>query len=494
MLDGSSSSYKNLEELSNQTARMLINLGIKHGNVVAIFNNKSVEAFAIMIACLKTGIIYTNLDNNNPGDRLYKILNICKPSLILSPSAHYHKILESKFHVDLIMDYQSEKFRDKLKDSSTELLINTSQVTGNTPAYIMFTSGSTGFPKGVVITHSNVLNFIKWSKITYKTSPGDIFTNINPMYFDNSVFDFYSSIFTGACLIPVNEELTKNPRKLIELLNLFLPTIWFSVPSMLVYSLKLRAINKTDLPSLRIVSFGGEGFPKNQLRNLWNFWGDRVKFINVYGPTECTCICSSFEVTKKEIDNDELLPLGPIASNFGQLIIDENGRMVENDEIGELWITGPNVGLGYINNPEKTKDVFIQNPFNDSYRDIIYKSGDLVKFNSIDNLIYFSGRKDNQIKRMGYRIELEEIENALASLDYIEENAVIYINNNYNETSGKIIGCVRSINVEESRIIKDLEKIIPSYMLPNEFRFYEHLPKNQNGKIDRLQLKLDFVE
>jgi D-alanine--poly(phosphoribitol) ligase subunit 1 len=356
----------------------------------------------------------------------------------------------------------------------------------------MFTSGSTGFPKGVIITHSNVLNFIEWSKLTYNITPSDLFTNINPMHFDNSVFDFYSSIFTGACMIPVSEDLTKNPRKLFQVLNKVNPTIWFSVPSMLVYALKLRAVNEPDLPSLRIVSFGGEGFPKNQLRNLWNIWGKRVKFINVYGPTECTCICSSYEVTQKDIEKDELLPLGPMAPNFGHIISDDGLKQVSGNEAGELWISGPNVGLGYYNNPEKTNEVFIQNPFINTHRDIIYKSGDLVRYDKVENLLYFCGRKDNQIKRMGYRIELEEIENALGSLVYIEENAVIYIDSADN--IGKIIACVRSINTEEFRIISDLEKLIPSYMLPSEFKFYDHLPKNQNGKIDRLQLKMDFAE
>jgi D-alanine--poly(phosphoribitol) ligase subunit 1 len=492
MTDGSVTSYDRLNTLSNQIARFIINKNILTGNVAAIFNDKSIEAYAIMIACLKTGVIYTNLDTNSPVDRINKMIDISKPSIFFTNTINITKITSINHYKHITVDYKSEEFIIEINKLPTEFLKENSSVTGNTPAYLMFTSGSTGFPKGVIITHSNVLNFIEWSKLTYNITPSDLFTNINPMHFDNSVFDFYSSIFTGACMIPVSEDLTKNPRKLFQVLNKVNPTIWFSVPSMLVYALKLRAVNEPDLPSLRIVSFGGEGFPKNQLRNLWNIWGKRVKFINVYGPTECTCICSSYEVTQKDIEKDELLPLGPMAPNFGHIISDDGLKQVSGNEAGELWISGPNVGLGYYNNPEKTNEVFIQNPFINTHRDIIYKSGDLVRYDKVENLLYFCGRKDNQIKRMGYRIELEEIENALGSLVYIEENAVIYIDSADN--IGKIIACVRSINTEEFRIISDLEKLIPSYMLPSEFKFYDHLPKNQNGKIDRLQLKMDFAE
>jgi len=488
-LDGSIIPYKEIHKKSNQIARFLITKCIVKGNVVAIFNDKSIDAYSIMIACLKLGVTYTNLDTNSPVDRINKMIDISRPATFFTNTRNFAKLIESKYDNTCIIDYSTSEFSETIASFSVELPNETLNVTGNLPAYLMFTSGSTGFPKGVVITHANVLNFIGWARSTYQITEDDVFTNINPLHFDNSVFDFYSSLFTGACMIPVTEDVTKNPRKLFELLNPLNPTIWFSV-SMLVYALKLRAINEGDLSFLRIVSFGGEGFPKNQLRNLWTLWGSRVTFLNVYGPTECTCICSSHKVTQKDIDKDELLPLGPMASNFGHLIIGAQGVSVDDNEIGELCITGPNVGLGYFNNPVKTNEVFVQNPLILTHRDIIYKSGDLVRYDACENLLYFCGRKDNQIKRMGYRIELEEIENALGALPYIEENAVVYIKTD--DTNGRIIACLRSGIVDESKIISDLEKIVPSYMLPNEVKFYEHLPKNQNGKIDRLQLKNEF--
>lgn len=490
-LDGTTVSYSEMEKLSNKIANYLLENTVKQGDVIAIFNEKNSVSCSIMLACLKIGAIYTNLDYNSPVERIRKMLGLCNPVMFFSPEKYVSFLEQCNFEESKTISYTSSNFLETIAGFSDNFPITNSNVIGNNPAYLMFTSGSTGFPKGVVITHANILNFINWSKNTYRTSPDDIFTNINPMHFDNSVFDFYSSLYTGASMAPVTEELTKNPRKLLDVLNKINPTIWFSVPSMLVYMLKMRALKETDLPGLRIVSFGGEGFPKNQLRNLWDLWGCRVRFLNVYGPTECTCICSSYDVSEKDMSTDDLLPLGPMAPNFGFLILNNEEKPVEEEDIGELYISGPNVGFGYFNNPEKTKEVFVQNPLNNFYSEIVYKSGDLARYNRKENLLYFTGRTDNQIKRMGYRIELEEIENALGSLNYIEENAVIY--NKLDNDNGKIIVCIRSTTKDENKILADIAKLIPSYMLPNEFRFYDHLPKNQNGKIDRLKLKEEYV-
>ena len=490
-IDETTITYNVLEVYSNKIANYLLDMGITQNNVVAIFNNKSLESYSIMIACLKIGAIYTNIDHNSPVERLNKMIQQCNPTIFFTFTDNINRLTDTNISKVHVCDYACANFKKELDTYSSIIPENVYNVTGDTPAYLMFTSGSTGFPKGVVITHSNVLNLIEWSKYTYSSSKQDIFTNINPMHFDNSVFDFYSSLFTGASLIPIPEDLTKNPRLLIKELNKAKPTIWFSVPSMLVFALKLRAITTDDLLTLRIVTFGGEGFPKNQLRNLWKFWGDRVQFINVYGPTECTCICSSYLVSAEDVESDELLPLGPIAPNFCHLIINESGNVVEDESIGELCIVGPNVGLGYYNNLDKTNEVFVQHPAVTAYKQIMYKSGDLVRYDKNKGILHFCGRKDNQIKRMGYRIELEEIENAFSALSYVEENAVIYIKTN--DDNGKIIACLRSRKDDDSLILNDLSKFIPSYMLPNEIKYYDHLPKNQNGKIDRITLKNECV-
>jgi D-alanine--poly(phosphoribitol) ligase subunit 1 len=489
-VDGEIITYSELDKLSDQISHYLLNSGLQKGNVVAILNNKSLTAYAIMIACLKTGVVYTNLDPKSPIERFKKMLNICKPTALFYYSDENDSIANSPdLQVSHKIDYSVLNFANDISNLPTKLPSQNALVNSNNPSYIMFTSGSTGFPKGVLISHANLLNFVQWTKTTYSSTVNDVFTNLNPMHFDNSVFDFYASLFTGASMVPVRENLTINPRKMLDALNKLNPTIWFSVPSLLVYVLNMRALKDDDLPNLRIVTYGGEGFPKNQLRLLWSKWCKRVKFINVYGPTECTCICSSYVVRDSDMKSDNLLPLGPIAPNFYALVLDENNNPVNTGETGELCIGGPNVGLGYYNNPEKTTEVFICNPLIKSHPDIIYKSGDLVTYDEENDLYNFKGRKDNQIKRMGYRIELEEIENALNSLSQIKESAVVFVSTG---NKSQILACVCATQSDEKTIHEELKKYLPLYMMPDAFVYFDKLPKNQNGKIDRLKLKSDI--
>ncbi|MCO6499930.1 MAG: amino acid adenylation domain-containing protein [Vicingus serpentipes] len=486
-VDDTSVSYNKLNVLSNKIAHYLLQENIKRNDVIAILNNKTPVSYAIMIACLKIGATYTNIDPKSPIERFNRMVAICNPKLLF----YYQdeNIIINEFSSEIIntIDYSSNEFANAINKLEDSFPRYNEMVNANTPVYIMFTSGSTGFPKGVVISHQNILNFIKWSKATYHTTVKDVFTNINPMHFDNSVFDFYSSLFTGAAIVPVNENLTRNPRKLLDALNQVKPTVWFSVPSMLVYVLNMRALKETDLPTLRVVTYGGEGFPKNQLKKLWQHWGNRVRFVNVYGPTECTCICSSYDVSEIDMENDDLLPLGHMAPNFYGLVLDENGDEVKVGEVGELCLGGPNVGIGYYNNLEKTEEVFISNPVITTHKEMVYKSGDLVKQDAETKMFLFCGRKDNQIKRMGYRIELEEIENAFNAIEYVKESAVIYLDNE--KYPSKIIACLNSNNEDKEKTSEVLKKYLPSYMLPDLYFYFAQLPKNQNGKIDRLKLK-----
>ena len=477
--------FKALNILSNKISNYLINQDLQKKDVIAIMHDKSSIAYSIMIACLKLGIIYTNIDPKSPKTRLEKIIQISQPKLLF-----VFQDLDEDFEIDVI-NYQGNKFNEVLTSSSVSLKSLNIEVNSNNPAYLMFTSGSTGFPKGVIISHQNVLNFIAWSKKAFSIDSNDSITSINPPYFDNSVFDFFGSLFNGASLISIDYNLLITPKKLIEYLNIKKPTIWFSVPSMLVFMLNLRALNSDDLPTLKKIIFGGEGFPKNQLRKLWNLWGDQKVFFNVYGPTECTCICSSYELRSNDLESDELLPLGPIADNFYFHILDKEGQKVAENQMGELYIGGPNVGLGYFNDIAKTEQVFIYNPFQLTYKEKIYKSGDIVRYDSINKLLHFHGRTDNQIKKMGFRIELEEIETALNSLNEINECAVISSNQN---DRAEIIACICSNNFDVKEVLKMLKGLIPYYMIPDKFLEFERLPKNANGKIDRQTLKNTIYE
>jgi D-alanine--poly(phosphoribitol) ligase subunit 1 len=486
--NGHAISYERINRESNQFARYLFSLGCKNGDVVAILNEKSYLAYSLMIACLKCGIIYTNLDVSSPETRIEKIINKCLPKVIFLDAEverELPKYLELFPSVKIIALKENDLLK-KFRDFEGENLEETFAVTGSQGSYIMFTSGSTGFPKGALMSHANVLNFIHWGRETFQVTYQDIFTNANPIYFDNSVFDFYVSIFNGATLVPLSHSLVKDAKGLVNTVNNSGCTIWFSVPSLLVYLLTTKTLTKTDFPLVSRISFGGEGFPKNKLKQLYEMFSGRMTLYNVYGPTECTCICSSYILNGNDFENmSGLAPLGYIAPNFSYDIIPTTA---DNSSLGELALIGPCVGLGYFNDEEKTKRSFVQNS-KVKFTQIMYKTGDIVERGK-DGYLYFRGRADNQIKHMGYRIELEEVESAFSSLEYVNEVGVIYEKLNADLGQIKAFVSVNDISKSEREILKDIRNILPPYMIPRRLIILPLLPKNQNGKIDRRQLRI----
>lgn len=476
--------YKDLNSLSNKIANYLLSSGIKTYDVIGIFNTKEPIGYASMLACLKIGATYTNIDKESPRIRLEKILKTCKPKLLLSDHTPSDLIqnVSKKQNIKLI-NLNNSRIFEKFNDKNLEI---SNQIIGYTPAYIMFTSGSTGTPKGVTVSHANVLSFLQWSVKRYNITPRDKFAQVSPMYFDNSVFDFFTALFSGASLVPIKKEVTKSPLDLVNLIDKMQCTIWFSVPSLLVYLQTMRVLNEETFQSIRVFTFGGEGFPKGELKKLYDLYGKKAKVINVYGPTEATCICSSYDINEKDFeDMNTLSPLGAINPNFEYMVVDKNMQEVKNGEKGELCLVGPNVALGYYNDIKRTNQNFVQNPKITTHRDITYKTGDIVY--EKDGLLWFVGRVDNQIKHMGYRIELEEIEAALNSLKYIKQSAVLYerVNINY----GKIIAYITtSEKINELQIKNHLQNFLPEYMIPNIIKEKEELPKNANGKIDKGKL------
>ena len=486
-------SYKELNNKANQIARYLLDLGIRQHDVVCVEGVKNVCTFAFMIASLKIGAVYVILDPESPIERLRKIISTCLPKILFIKSAFEPMVEEIKRALDVIVIHnEPEELIERIKQYAHNNLHETRKVTGTNPAYIMYTSGSTGLPKGAVMTHHNVLNLIDWSIETFNISPLDTLTNVNPLYFDNSVFDFYSSLFSGACLVPLTKETVTNPRSLIDAIDELECTLWFSVPTLLIFLQTMKALNKNNLKYIRRFIFGGEGYPKSKLKKLYDIYSDKAQLFNVYGPTECTCISSSYKIAADDFhDLQGFPPLGDMIDNFLYLILDENNQKVPANEIGELCLLGPNVGRGYYNDPARTQVSFVQNPYNTKYNEIMYKTGDMVKYNPEDNKIYIVGRKDNQIKHMGYRIELEEIETALSSLEYISQSAVLHSNS---RGLSRIIAVVSSkTEIEELQIRNDLKQIIPDYMIPTIFHIVKELPKNPNGKIDRRKLAETYL-
>jgi D-alanine--poly(phosphoribitol) ligase subunit 1 len=480
-------SFESLDKASNSIANYLLSKGVNKGDRVCLILDKYEVTYSLIIACLKIGAPYFNVDPANPIARTQYMLEKCDPKIIFSSKKLEIAQWESR---NMVVPSGDNSWYAPFSNNKTDKNISLS---GNDPAYIMFTSGSTGFPKGVTISHSNLAYFIDWAKWEYDITPQDVSTNVNPLYFDNSVFDIYSSLFNGGALIPFNAETIKDPIATLKKVNECGATLFFSVPSLLILFQTLKQVTSSSFSNTRKIIFGGEGYPKPKLKQLYDLLSPRVQLVNVYGPTECTCICSSYNITGDDFtDMTGYPPIGSLIPNFSFIVADENTRSVGYDTIGELCLGGPCVGLGYFNNPDLTEKAFVQNGENNLFHDRLYKTGDLVKHSKADNKIYFVGRKDSQIKHQGYRIELGEIEHALSKIKNVNEAVALHTNKS---GLSMLIGIIAStIKPDETEFKKELAKYIPNYMVPSRIICMESLPKNQNGKIDRNLLKETYCK
>lgn len=477
-----SHSFEELNHWAENLACILHAKGCRQGDVIAIGHDKQPLSYALMLAGLKLGVTYVNIDVVSPLERNARILKVSGARFLFYDSSEYTQVmtdLSEKSGCELLM--LDEKLFFKISEDDLEQQKNLiSKVDGSCIAYIMFTSGSTGIPKGVAVTHQNVLHFIQWGQQCFNIGPGENFANLSPMYFDNSVFDFYVALFSGASLTPVPRHFLTKPYELVSFVGELGCTMWFSVPSLLIYLFTMKAYTIEALPKLRHIVFGGEGYPKTELKKLFDRFGQQAKLVNVYGPTECTCICSAHTISEHDFSDMEGLPtLGQLNPNFDFKILNENNEL---DDSGELCLIGPNVAAGYFGDETLTNASFEVLSDKNRFMKRMYRTGDLVK--KINENLYFVGRIDNQIKHMGYRIELEEIEAAVYQLPGVVQTAVIY--KRVKSAFGKIYCFVKSDKeFDGDEAIQKLKKYLPEYMLPSKIILMDELPKNPNGKIDR---------
>lgn len=485
--EASATTFGELDRLSNRVAHFLRRHGVGKGDRVCIRLDKCDLAYATIVACLKLGAPYFVVDPENPQARVDHIVGKCAPKVVLSA-------LESPLTITKGSVFLVDKARqlDLLGETPDAPFVPDADVTGSDAAYIMFTSGSTGFPKGAVMSHANLLHLIAWTRALFAITPDDIFTNVNPLYFDNSVFDIYASLFNGASLVPFDAATIKDPYQTVERIDRLHCTIYFSVPSLLIYFQTLKLITPDVFRHLRKIVFGGEGYPKPKLKELFDCFTPRTDLVNVYGPTECTCICSVYDISADDFRDLEGYPaLGALIPNFSYTILDEHDGVVAAGDVGELSLGGPCVGLGYFNDAELTRNAFRQNPRNSNYHEWTYRTGDLVRLSPDDGKIYFVGRKDSQIKHQGYRIELGEIEHALGRVAGVDEAVALHSSR---DGLSMIVAVVASGNgLTATAIRKEVARFIPAYMVPGRVDVLDRLPKNPNGKIDRNLLKSRYT-
>lgn len=484
-------SFSELGGWIDALASTLVSKGVGRGDVIAIGHDKRPLSYALMLAAIRLGITYVNIDVASPILRNSSILQVCAPKILffddLAYEAEMADLARRQACELLLLDENTLP-----QVTETELDYHgycSSLVDGSTIAYIMFTSGSTGVPKGVAVTHQNLLHLIAWGRARFGISEKDNFANLSPMYFDNSVFDFYVGLFNGASVSPIHRSLLAKPYDLVNYVNSIASTIWFSVPSALMYLVAMKAFVPDALTSLRVIAFGGEGYPKIELKKLYDRFSHHAMIVNVYGPTECTCICSAHDLGDADFqDLDGLPTLGHLNPNFDYRILDEDDLDASE---GELCLIGPNVAAGYFNDLERTAAAFHTITDANRFMKRMYRTGDLVK--EVEGRLNFVGRKDNQIKHMGYRIELEEIENALVSLPSVDQAAVLYQRNQ--AAYGKLVAYIACNSlVVEKELLLELGELVPDYMIPAQLIVMATLPKNANGKVDRQHLRALLVQ
>lgn len=444
---------------------------------VVIYLEKSKEVLVSFLGVAYSGCFYSPIDTEMPRSRVDKILEVLAPEIVITTNELRVNFEKLNFNGSYIIyeDVEASEDDETIVKPYTDRIIDTDLL------YVLFTSGSTGVPKGVSICHRSVIDYIDWVTETFNITHEDTFGNQAPFYFDNSILDIYSCMKTGATLNIIPKKLFFQPVPLLEYIRDNKINTIFWVPSALIVVSKLKAFRNVDLSDiLKRVLFCGEVMPNKQL-NIWRKFLPNVTYANLYGPTEITDACTYY-IVDREFSDDEALPIGIPMSNTDILVLNDDDKLVIGDEVGELCVRGTSLAMGYYNNPEKTQTVFVQNPLNNAVPEIIYRTGDLVKYNEYGEIIYLS-RKDFQIKHLGHRIELGEIETAVSSLEEVTLNCCLY-----DEKHQKIVLFV-DVDVDRDFIKERIGKMIPEYMIPGKVVYLENMPINANGKIDRVKLK-----
>ena len=448
-----------------------------HNKPIAVQMNKCANSIVAFFGIALSGNFYTVIDNKMPLNRVERILQTFEPCIVLTDKSNEENVQSLKWdyiiYESVIKEHITQKEQEQIKKIENKI-IDTDIL------YVLFTSGSTGVPKGVTITHRSVIDYIEWISETFHFDHNMIACNQAPFFFDNSVMDIYSTIRNGAMLHIVPQSLYSFPIRLLEYIRDHKVNTIFWVPTILSRVADLDLLDKCEIDCLQRVLFAGEVMPSRQL-NEWIRRLPNATFANLYGPTEITVDCTYF-IVDRHIRDDEPVPIGYACDNSDVFILNEKNELARNGEKGELCVRGSSLSFGYYNNPEKTAEVFVQNPLNSHYREIIYRTGDIVHYNEYGELI-FDGRRDNQIKHLGHRIELGEIETAVSS------NSLIYSNCCMHEPIHDQLILFYVGDIEDNELRLFLTKSLPDYMLPNTYRKMDHMPINLNGKIDRVILK-----
>ncbi|NLJ41838.1 MAG: amino acid adenylation domain-containing protein [Clostridiales bacterium] len=471
----SSVTFQQTHDRGRAIGTFLSNKGI-YKEPVVVFMSRGPEAITAFYGAVYGGNYYVPLDEEMPRFRIELIMEKLDPRVIICDDS-------TKGIVDTF-DYSGSVYlyNDIIKTPVNEdmILEIRKRAIDTDPIYVVFTSGSTGIPKGVVACHRSVIDYIETLSDVLEFSEKTVFGNQTPLYFDACLKELYPTLKFGATTYLIPKNLFMFPIKLVEYLNdKKINTICWVVSALTMIS-AFGVLDKVVPQYLETIAFGSEVFPIKQF-NLWRNALPDTKFINLYGPTEATGMSCYYKIDR-DFKEDEAIPIGAPFKNTEIILLDDKNRIPDKGDMGEICIRGTSLTLGYYKDFDRTNEVFVQNPLNSAYPELIYRTGDLGKYNERGELVFVS-RRDQQIKHMGHRIELGEIEFNVNMVEGVKAACCIY-----NKDNSKIeLFYVGDISTRD--LSAALKKRLPRYMVPNYIKALDEMPLTANKKIDRLYIK-----
>ena len=446
------------------------------GRGVIVCMEKGADALAAQLGALYAGGHYVPVDPDIPTERLHSIVGAVGQTSIIVDETTEQRVREMDLGLiirpfaNLASHAVDEEALAAIRSRSIETM----------PAYVLFTSGSTGVPKGVVISHHAIISFIDAFVGTLGIRDTDRLGNQAPFDFDVSTKDIYSTLAASATLVIIPRRLFMQPADLAAYLerNRVTVLIWAVAALCLVSTYHPRDV--ADFSSIRTIMFSGETMPKRHLKS-WRTHLPQATFVNLYGPTEITCNCL-YHVLDPDYPYEEGVPLGVPSSHCDVILADDEGHEVSEPGVeGNLLVRGPSLALGYLGQPELTSKAFGQNPLNDRYPDRVYNTGDVASFDE-QGMLFFRGRRDNQIKYQGHRIELEDIEHAIEKLSGVDRCRCVF------NAKRKLLHAFFEGTAQEKELSEKVRETLPSFMQPATLRHIDEMPLTKNGKVDRAQL------
>ncbi|HXV14938.1 MAG TPA: amino acid adenylation domain-containing protein [Candidatus Krumholzibacteria bacterium] len=491
-------SYRELDRISDRLAAVLSSHGVARGDRVGIFLPKSMGAIVGIYGIMKAGAVYVPVDPAAPPGRVAYIVENCGIRVLLTSAkkaAAVEEILSKGAALDRLILLDDSAW----SDGPAVPVVTWTDVLGhdgNAPvlesietdlAYILYTSGSTGVPKGVMISHRNSLTFVDWAHDAVGATSEDRFSSHAPLHFDLSVFDLFVACKAAATLVLVPDGLSSFPFRLAEWIEKERISVWYSVPTILSLLVRSGDLGRFRYPHLRTIIFAGEVFPVKYLRDLMALV-PKATYFNFYGPTE-TNVITYYRVPPIPEDRTAPIPIGIACANTEVFAIADDGKRVSRTgEVGELYARGSLVAQGYWGDAEKTQRHFVANPLSRGFRETAYRTGDIVTLDDDGNYV-FLGRRDDMVKSRGYRIELGEVETTLYRHEGVREAAVVALPD---PSIGNRLVAFVVLSDEAAADAEDLHEFcgehLPRYMVPESIELRDHLPKTSTGKVDKVEL------